>query len=629
MSWAGLPTMKDFRCRETILLVAILVAVLLAASAGPIAAVAVIPSLGFWPQIVGNWSTGRNKSLDFHINAYREDTWSTTITKDSISSDCLSDLDNGTQDFCPAGGYPVIRSWLDNFQRIAGNPPTACDGCLNLTMTDFTIFGVFAFFARFVITASFYDPSESTTYVASTPQYEVATDTMHFWESTVSPIMRSLPKTPIVRATDSWSTQGPLKPVVQLQCNSSFYDSSVLLEFPHSGLRTPPFQDTTTNIYQNGNFTANATTIGDQDILKKRLTWVDLGQQNPAASVVPSIGAALFFPGCHAHHERRETPTGMVTCSVDVRWLPNTLGVSPSTRPLQFSNVVLDLHSNPLGLINSLKGTADDHLSDSAINITTGWAAVPNVPINPSMTMMESLYYGYVSCVQTPEALGPSCYNYNQSYYLPYFYSNYTQALCAACVADDVSRIDVLKDKPRVVLDADYPSTFPGRPDLTGPATAGMTRLNVEVLRYGYSYGVRSVTGWIALVVPIIHGTMALGAMAVLVFDRKLSTAWGSLGKLLVLALNSGSPPELRNTGAGVSRLDTGRTATAVQVVDSDGGAARFRVGVRRWQDGRCVRCPESGEEVCLGWICRRILRGRPEGYPGQTSSKSPNPRPE
>jgi hypothetical protein len=86
--------------------------------------------------------------------------------------------------------------------------------------------------------------------------------------------------------------------------------------------------------------------------------------------------------------------------------------------------------------------------------------------------------------------------------------------------------------------------------------------------RYGYGYGMNTVTKKFAAAVLLVQGAIALATVAALAGGRHVSSSWSSVGELLALAINSHPTPRLQNTGAGVARLDTWTETVMVRVAD-------------------------------------------------------------
>ena len=96
-------------------------------------------------------------------------------------------------------------------------------------------------------------------------------------------------------------------------------------------------------------------------------------------------------------------------------------------------------------------------------------------------------------------------------------------------------------------------------------ALSNWTRLDIVFSRYGYGYGISTVTKRFAAAVLLGQAAIALATVAAQALSNGISSSWSSVGELVALATNSEPTRRLHNTGAGVSRLDTWKEKVMVR----------------------------------------------------------------
>jgi hypothetical protein len=83
------------------------------------------------------------------------------------------------------------------------------------------------------------------------------------------------------------------------------------------------------------------------------------------------------------------------------------------------------------------------------------------------------------------------------------------------------------------------------------------TQFHFRILRYGYGYGFRGVTIYIATVALLLHVLVALIHIGVVMTKGMSSSSWGSVGEMIVLAVNSQPTEKLQKTCAEVDETAT------------------------------------------------------------------------
>jgi hypothetical protein len=84
-------------------------------------------------------------------------------------------------------------------------------------------------------------------------------------------------------------------------------------------------------------------------------------------------------------------------------------------------------------------------------------------------------------------------------------------------------------------------------------------------MQYGYGYSFRRILIYIAITVLLIHVLLALTHMGTVLVGGLSSRAWSTMGEMMVLAVNSSSTEQLRNTCASVSSMETWGFVTHVR----------------------------------------------------------------
>lgn len=208
--------------------------------------------------------------------------------------------------------------------------------------------------------------------------------------------------------------------------------------------------------------------------------WVDLSQYDPR----PSIAAAIFFPSCTS-----SVPDQIAACSVDARWLPIDMWITPTQ-----SRSVFDSYPNPLDLINSLAGK---NLPHRPLDIGIDWAQSLNLNLSESSTLMESvLQLGYANvCEPNTEANTIT--------------GQTLQDTLAFALADGLARVgcgsnlSLLQDD-LLVDGLSGNGTILGYYEDPAQAIAALsnwTRLDIVFSRYAYGYGISTVTKRLAAAV--------------------------------------------------------------------------------------------------------------------------------
>ena len=550
----------------------------LAAIIGPFTAIALIPRLDWWPYRVSDAST---LTSSYFTPASRSQIWPMDLSGSSLpTEECLSP--NATENvLCPAAGYSLISQKLSSSSfgplnlTIPGNKPW--EGPRLLTSNPNFHYG-------------YYDGNSDSDGTISTSISQILARDLGLICTDLS---TSTATTPLYKLS-SLNGFKPFKPVVQVLCKS-FSPNTTMLEFPHYALNTPPFVPYNTdgavelplaNMYRDMNWTMDVNTVWNRTLLEEQMrtgnlsfTWVDLQEY----ALKPSIATAIAFPPVDStttnDSNTQNLPSRIFACSIDARWLPADLWITPT-----LSNSYYESVPEPQALLNSLSDTSME-LDEEPINISLEWANALNLPalqeFQPRLSTIENLltianatsfsHYGW--CETCPS-----------EYDLPT-----VESTLALFVADGLARVglnyDIYTawvqhinndDTASDVCVACQGETVDDNCDacserlLNISSIQSRTDWNIEIYQYGYGYGLTNTTSKIAAGVLIIYGVIAMIAIVSIVVRNCNSDSWSSLGELLILAMNSPPTEVLRNTGAGVGRLNTWKEIVKVRVTEED-----------------------------------------------------------
>jgi hypothetical protein len=513
----------------------------MAAVAGPSAAIILIPQLDWWPQSYNATSTAfalvPGEINIYFLNISTTSLWPPTLNKTHLpNANCLAPTAMQNP-LCPAGGYlDILKQTQADIAQFNLSIPGGDEFPLQ--------------FSRSLIATRYF----ATT--ASTPS-EVLARSLWAVNINIEPPWENQRFT-----LTGLNGHGLLKPLVQVECQSYTLAPSLSIGFPNNGFITPPFPHVDDNlypdivgfpnIYQGQSWNVSVSSIGNTTDLEDHMrndslyfAWVDLSQYNPR----PSIAAAVFSPSCTS-----SDPESISACSVDARWLPIDMWINPTQ-----SRYVFDSYPNPLDLTNSLAGK---NLSHRPLDIGIDWAQSLNLNLSESLTSMESLLQiGYANVCES-----------NTEFQLS---DQYFESTLAFALADGLARVGcgsnlfILEDNNFFAaygesqIDENYDD-----PAQAMAALSNWTRLDIVFSRYGYGYGISTVTKRFAAAVLLGQAAIALATVAALALSKRISSSWSSVGELVALAINSKPTPKLKNTGAGVSRLDTWKEKVMVRATD-------------------------------------------------------------
>ncbi|CZR67608.1 uncharacterized protein PAC_17507 [Phialocephala subalpina] len=526
----------------------ITLAVFLINIAGPSAAIAVLPKAGWWPVPPGIlWAgSGYNTVGAFYITNSTS-VWPTEVSisylpTDEPAGDCLSSWAI-IEESCPAAGYlPVTEALLnDNFQ---------IGGLWNVLLSN-------------------RDTSRSLTSIG--PAYFDNDFDRKRWSisSSITQIMATsfsnYDENDNYNQTLGFHGTPLLKPLVQVECSVREVVSSTLV-FPHDYIPLPGASSSET--------WAVETSVGWDSVISDRTSdvhflWASLQNNNSGPSLLAAFNInntnnAFNYTDSSGASHMGDNQTAF-TCSIDARWAPVEMWMFPG---FDFDYRV---HENsPFDLAGSLDflGSPDQIPNLEQIQIDPAWAASLNVhtPNSTYALTMEQV-------VRISESMNADWWsNGTTDEFL-----NLVAAGMGMMVADGLARLSW--SDQLVALASDNRGSF--LQNWGTNASLDTTRIaptinpdwlemNFASYRQGWSYSLSGVTIRLALGVLALHLVIAVIHTVIVVGSRDVWTteSWGSMGELLVLAINSDRSEKFQNTCAGIDLSRTWRKKLKIREIE-------------------------------------------------------------
>jgi hypothetical protein len=479
--WAGLLQgwPRKARLRHISFVILIVWALLTVNLAHAMAAIAVVPKPGWWD--VGKASTQKESkkenttTLDRIFISNSTELWPAHLTAGLVPDGSCTTSNATFNESCPAGGYPTISETTPNWNAMAM-------GIWNIT---------------------FFNDDASRNLASWFTESSVA------YTSSLGQILtRSLAN------SNSWleidwrltmTRKGPyplFMPFVAVYCDLSPSDSPIV-EIPYYNLVNDtryPGRWVSNDSYFLSNDTRTSKPV--------QFTWVDLPKSNDS----PSLGTAFRLNQDNVVFLNQTLHNPIFACSVDAYWQP----VEPSMEPFEGTVVTPTLSSGNV----------------TRITIDAGWAQALNVPLlDSNLTTMESIinYLAYEG----------------QDWGIESFRGGSASAI-GLMVTDGIARLG-WNHRFAYTLQHD-PNLYTLTNNGTLLSLTALTNLNpdwveleIKVSRNGYSYSVKTITVKIAITILLLHGLVAVVHTVVICCFRHpwTSQSWGTVGELVLLALNS------------------------------------------------------------------------------------------
>jgi len=295
-----------------------------------------------------------------------------------------------------------------------------------------------------------------------------------------------------------------------------------------------------------------------------RATWIAL------PSDFGSVSTGLIF---EAPWVGNGSSRAVVGCSVDARWADGTVnGVAGGVNTTAPSEV-WERHSKSTYWMTSFRPTPDTPDAWRQINLSTSWLAqlTPTLPdTQMNLTTLETMLHrsAFINGIFASTRDATSEWNLQKQ-----GSSNRTLFLewvTSLVVADGISRHSTERELNLAENQIDWDLlNYRRRPGyerqllqkgqaLFPPSSGKYSSFYMSITINGLSYRAQSVTDYLAITVLLTHMLLAVGHSVYLIWRRKSSAAWDSTAEILVLAHNSRpSNHALRHTSAGIQCLQT------------------------------------------------------------------------
>ena len=521
---------------------------LLTAVVGPSSAIAMIPQLDWWD--VRDPFSGIQETC--FINMTANDIWPTNITERLLPAaySCLSQGSDQSE-FCPSHGFSDIATWTQLFtnQGQLPNFTISNDGGVNRYLTSAT------------------NSPGSGWSVTSTIGARQTRDLGDFWELINEDILTPANLSRPILIPTLPGNLSMLKPLVQVQCRAySLNNSTNNIEFPSSHLKT--FDDSYNG--QHWVIPESYYNVSSSPGPGVSFSWVDMSNYTNA----PSLGG-IFILNVDVNEEQEKEVLTAVPCTIDASWAPVSIWLDP-----RIDSVVLQDTPDPRVLVDSKAALSKlNHVSISttwadALNIQQ--AITTNTPIPQNISSIESLVMslGYEE--------NPSLYITLGGVEIPDHISN----VLGLYLADGLARVNSMNQTFAFQQDSKNSSktfavslddlkaghvSYPSQYDsfATYARASGFPELIFNIRRYGYGWSFRSFTVKLAAVILSAQTLLASVHVVFLLRGGWVAKSWDRVGEIVALAIRSDEAEVLRNTGAGIDKVDTWRQR--VRVGERDG----------------------------------------------------------
>lgn len=595
--------------------VALLLAGLLATTAGPASAILMIPRQQAWAA----------GTLDFYLNGTNNDFWPSQLTyegqlQDWDISDCRNFKATSTA-VCPAGGYHSLwdhftASTIYNVNDVlyeVNNPDTRqvrmdIDSPLGYVPTH-TISGN--------IRGLSLETWMYTTHAATDRLQKLLNDV---WQSETFQMRYSAlhDRSRYEFFSTSTSTLRTQVPVVRVGCapGQNLSEGQTTIEFPV----VPPFD-----------YWINTTNLSLPEILLNarrrdhaKITWVEL----PPDFGATTAGALVELPW-----DTYTSTRVAFGCSIDARWTDGIIsydGQAPHEAHI--------LHTRP-------SKRDKEYLPDSnhwrRIAVDADWLAALTPPVprtgpgyepwDPST--IQSIFYatGLTTCAFSQKNLSAHNQTYNWNHHSPSAIT-FTEYVLAIVFADGLSRVGSFRafnttvspitswpvqNYTNILDDRNLSSILlRGGQQVLLPAFPSnqFTRLRMEEHIYGYCYKSSSASDYLAIAVLLTHLIIALSHTVWILYRREASGCWDTVTELITLSQNSRpAPTALRNTCAGIKELNTFGQVARINVTESANGSDDhlelvFDEGTKEGSH-QTTTTPAKAVAVSFGALSRRAVK--------------------
>ena len=563
-----------------------LVSALLVMITGPSAAIAVIPTLDWFPLS----KPFLNDPSPYYIFNASTALWPETVTQDSMNgkdsgNECLSGLSLKASD-CPAGGFRVLYDWTDNmiFDNLAvgSNISTPNDRGDTRRITNVrTCAGP----SHTPAIATGRATAMSITSAISNALVGYWNFARNNWNGTGVEVAQPkiLPD----------PTQQLYSPRVDVLCASYQYTENDIQN--QKEMVFPTFDPSAPPSHVPESVLSNTRLLNETDFIFLPRTYSETGISLNGLATIPTV---LFV-----NDTKYVQGTSMLPCSIYASWAPVSVSFEPNTQD-QVSLQPLDDDNRCLNAETFGSPSSDSvHTTQRARNMTIDPRFARSINQNISFTAgNRSAIAGMLDGFLYESTNLPGSVNFRA----PFRGSgNLTEigreasnrqradviaAILAAVVTDGLSRIAAAGHYP-------YSAPFfmqhtAGTNNITGlnpisTASGGQTvplnineaelgnyiRLSPTLQRFGYGYKWHgNTTTQFGICVLLVHLILAVGHTCLvtyktLVKHEGIGNSFDTIGEIVALALNSDKSERIQNACGGITEAETWREVVAVREV--------------------------------------------------------------
>ncbi|KAH7128169.1 hypothetical protein B0J11DRAFT_524301 [Dendryphion nanum] len=617
----------------------------LANTFGPASAIALVPSLDWWPMKHPYGEEAMPVLFDFDDDYW----WPLEVTmNDTILSPADIDLYPPALCFsteainfngCPAGGYDQFASWTESNSNDAAQA--------NISMND----GVST--AQRFVTSRLTESSDefSGVAIATSVSQAVAGMMGTFWDQTRA---GKFPVEDVLRPRLEISDRTTRQPLVQVQCtgyslenirgkttrDGSAKDNVDINNFSTTNSSAIPVPDWLYDYeykVPQKFFFDDLGRISIRKSLTTNLTWLE----PPEKSNLSAVAMVTVPYTQYVKSQNVEIQTAIIHfCSIDARWI----GSKHTYDPTQDAHIAHNV-TDPLLFQKPKTGGTEANYKDDmekfgvspALKLSTQWTEAMNVDtvrgnltspafnwlLTPYITLdrqdsanatlqqlnetgSQAVYFMFTPGIAN--LLNSSTGTINSIAFNTHA-SNTIATLLSLQITDALARLRSYSIKTGDIITNTVNDTHSTLTPLTAFAgfnqllnsrnltTASLApyqnRWTFSIQRYGYGYGFRTATIYFGIIILLAHLGLVLLYFIYAFYDffymtKWTSSAWGGIAEFAALLINSKATMELQNTCAGVDARETWRKNVWIREVEN--GHLGLVVGEREglvWRHAR------------------------------------------
>jgi hypothetical protein len=566
--WGGMKC-KD-AWKKWPLVTLLLLAGLIALTAGPSSAVLMVPSQQAWS---GGWT-------QFFLNGTGEDLWPTVLAKDHTGSDTCKDAEAAVSDpSCIAGEFLALKQWSSTLGFVPGN--VKIGPLFHIKALDGLILG-------YIRQSRGLEMYKETWAQATHSATAVVQEQLRgAWQVGIHRIGGTYGR--LRYGNDSVSTVEVQIPAVRVICSpmARLAPSDTSLLFP-----VLPEYNHWANLSDDGTLIPAPTRAAqlekpfseiwkaldadsDPDLVKA--SWY------PLTSEWGSVTAGLmFFDSPNAAADTTDTARLGMGCSVDARWAQGNSIITRGTIGGDFDKSSSVSHQRPETAFQEFGPIQDG--SYRRIDASLEWlhALTPKISL-PDQTGGRSKSANTLEIIIRASGLSRLD---NSSSRASTICAASLEHLVSVVVANGISKVGLFRQSRmqefnQLAENYTY-ATVAGHGDgVLNPKLSPLgqentfTTMKMSQTTQGYALAMTSFLDYLAVMIIGAHLLIAFTHTFVLLWTRQSSGAWDTIPELLALSQNSEPAPKaLQNTCAGISGAST--YAERARIVATDGSSGSY-----------------------------------------------------